>query len=446
MTKLFKAGNEEQIIEDNLDRRGMETDKTIIAKNDDSSGRSVSVIIPMFASKNYKGTNCLMCHVVPEGTLLGTVRVDYSLLELDRVINKNLLHLSWINIAVMIIGLIMITWFIGHVALNPLVHIRNIMTDNSANQDLTQFIDIKQDDEVGQVASAFNHVMSHFSDSLSQVSQSVTQLHQSSSTISGSANGTANAADEQREETRSVSLALTQLEESADKVAVTATDVATTSSQADKEAKDGTTTTNKAIEGIYQLVNRIENASQVILSLDQHSEDVASVLDVIKGIAEQTNLLALNAAIEAARAGEQGRGFAVVADEVRTLATRSHESTQEIESIIEKLKDSAKQAVEVMGVAKLEAEKRKVEGEKADISLQHIAEKVSNINNMNENMNQTVKQQNKLFHQVQNNIQNIDSLSESTAENAQQTLQQSRDIVKLTDNLDGLLKQFKFNK
>ena len=444
VSKFFGAGNAEQIVEDDIDRQGLLAKQPLIIKTDDESGRSVTVIVPMFSSTNYKGTNCMLCHVTEEGTLLGTVRVDYSLDGLDKIIDENLWRLSGINIVVLIAGLFIIQWYVGFVVLNPLNKIRNIMTSNSENQDLTNTIDINSTDEIGQVATAFNKLLEHFSNSLGQVNEAVSQLNNRSSSISSSAEKTSAAANQQRSETESVAESTTQLEQSAEVVGETASNVAEASSKADSDATQGAETTHQAIQGILKLVTRIENASEVISSLDEQSEGIGSVLDVIKGIAEQTNLLALNAAIEAARAGEQGRGFAVVADEVRTLATRSHESTQQIELIIEKLQSGAKQAVEVMHQAKQEAEERKNEVESADNTLKLIVQRISEIHSMNMDMNQTVEHQTEITKQVQNNIFNITRLSESTASDAQQTSVQSDEIVQLATDLNKLLKQFNF--
>ena len=446
ISDLFGPGNPEQIIEDDLDRQGLASKEPIIVKTENENGRLVSVVIPMLSSENYKGTNCTTCHVTSPGTVLGTVRIDYSLQHLDEKISDNLWQLSLVNIAVMVVGLVVITWFIGYVVLNPLNRIRNIMTQNAENQDLTQCIDINREDEIGGVAQAFNQMLAHFSDSLAQVSAAVQQLNANSTSISSSADQTVAAASQQNQETERVAAAIVQLEQSAQGLSVTAREVAQLSSDADTAASNGATTTGQAIDGILKLVHSIENASQVIQSLNAQSEGVGAVLDVIKGIAEQTNLLALNAAIEAARAGEQGRGFAVVADEVRTLATRSHESTQEIERIIEQLQGGAKQAVDVMRQAREQAEERKQEVESADQSLKQIAARVSDIHGMNEQMTSTVENQNDITQQVHQSIISISTLSESTTKDAEKTSHQSGDIVSMAHKLSQLISRFSFTR
>ncbi len=446
IVKLFGPGNPEQLIEDDIDRQGLNSSEPLIVQGENEQGRVVSIVLPLPALSNYKATNCLTCHVVDEGTILGAVRVDYSLEELDDRISRELWNLLLINIAVTVVGLFLIQWYLGYVALNPLEQIRDIMSKNAEKRDLTQAIDISSDDEIGHVAQAFNKMLENFSHSLCQVRNSVTQLNQNSSAISTSAEETTQAARKQQQETESVANAVSKMEQTAAEVGESATNAAQVSRQADQAATEGAETTQQAIDGIYQLVGNIENAAEVITALNQQSEGVGAVLDVIRSIAEQTNLLALNAAIEAARAGEQGRGFAVVADEVRTLAIRSHESTQEIERIIEQLQTGARQAVEVMTEAKQQAESRKTEVQSADQTLKGIAQNVSEIHQINETMNDTMVKQAEITSQVLQSISNIGKLSENTTADSENTAQQSDELVRLAKGLDDLIDQFQFKQ
>ncbi len=443
ITKLFGAGNAEQSVKDDFDRRALSGEQIIHSGKDDS-GRFVTVVNPIIATSDFRGTNCLSCHTASEGTVLGAVRVTYSLASLDKQIDQNILVSGAINIAMLVFGILVITWLLRHFVTKPLTDMRDRMAAIEADADLSRRLEVRSGDEIGNVASAFNSMLSRFGSSLHEVSETTEQLKGVAGQIADVSSQTTSAAEQQRAETDAVATAVTELESTAVQVRESANSAANASIEADRIANDGATTTREAIDGIHGLVSEIERAADVIGSLDERSKTVGSVLDVIKSIAEQTNLLALNAAIEAARAGESGRGFSVVADEVRTLANRSHESTQEIENIVVQLQEGAQAAVAVMTAAKESAKQRRIQVETADTGLNRIAANVSHIRELNVQMSAAATEQSVVTEDVSRSIVKISQLSDRTTTDAEQTTAVSQSLLSLSDQLESLVNKFRF--
>jgi methyl-accepting chemotaxis protein len=444
INRAFGPGNPEQAARDELDRRALAGER-IVRTDRDPRGRRVTVLQPILATADFRGTNCLSCHAVAEGTVLGAARVSYSLAALDSRIDRNILVSGALNVAMLVVGIAVIAWLLRRIVVRPLGAMRDTMHRIERDADLGQRLDASRRDEIGALAGAFNSMLGRFATSLQEVSHTTQQLKQVAGEIATVSAQTAQAADQQRSETDAVATAITELESTAVQVREGATTAADASVEADRAANEGASTTRAAIDGIHGLVSEIQRAAEVIESLDQRSQSVGSVLDVIKSIAEQTNLLALNAAIEAARAGEKGRGFAVVADEVRTLANRSHESTQEIEKIVEQLQLGARDAVSVMSQAKLSAEQRRSQVETADSGLNMIAERVARIRELNAQMAAAANEQSTVTRDVSHNVVNISQLAERTATDAEQATAVSNQLLELSEQLEALVRRFRLS-
>ncbi len=312
-----------------------------------------------------------------------------------------------------------------------------------SNGDLTAHLQLETRDELGEVAAHFNSIASGFSDLVRGIVDATTMLAGSAEEVASVARESALNVDKQRSETSMVATAVNEMNATVKEVAAHASHAAEAATEADQESKSGKQVVEHAKDEIAHLSQNIENASHVIEQVEKNTESIGAVLDVIKGIAEQTNLLALNAAIEAARAGEQGRGFAVVADEVRTLANRTQQSTEEIEKTIDQLQSEAARAVETMQQSREQAKTSADKAQAAAKSLEQITVAVETISQMNIQIAGAAEEQSSVADEINKNVTSISEISEQTATGAEQTTHSSAELAKLAAELQTLISHFK---
>ena len=442
VNKVFGNGIKGEQAESENDRRALRGEQFQILE-DTENGRLLTTWIPLPASSDYRGTNCLQCHPSDEGTILGAVKASYSLQHFDDEVSHSIFTVVGINLGLFIAGILLMIWLLHSLLVKPILKMRNIMHKTEETRDLSQRLPVTSMDEIGLLGEAINRMLKRFQESIKGVMETAHEVTQSANQISEVSEVTYNAAFSQLTETNNVATAVTELSVSAEEVNNSANRTAEASVSADDETHTGKSMTDNAVSGIHNLISEIEQAAEVINQLDSRSQGIGHVLDVIRNIAEQTNLLALNAAIEAARAGESGRGFAVVADEVRTLATRSHESTEEIQDLIEKLQSDAKQAVETMSSARESASERGAQIEATGNSLNTIADSVGEIKALNNQMANAAREQSLVTEDVSKNITTISQIAETTSTDAQRVNDLSQELLKHSIQLRELVDQFK---
>lgn len=442
ITSVFGPGYDHQAPTDELDRRALAGEE-IIEVSDDGRGRVLTVINPIHASKDYRGTDCLGCHQVAPDSVVGAVRISYSLDALDNQVEHNMWMAVTIQLLLLLAGLAVMIFIVRRTVIKRIHAMRHTMEAIAKDDDLSYSVVVESRDEVGAMGDAFNRMIAKFKQSLHAVADVTQQLHDVSDQVSHVADTTLQAVVEQRTETDMVASAMNEMSATVQEVARHATQTAAASQGADEESRQGVLVAQQAIEGIHELIAEIESAAQVVQQVETDTANISAVLDVIKGIAEQTNLLALNAAIEAARAGEQGRGFAVVADEVRTLASRTQKSTEEIQNMIERLQHGVKNAVGAMEGAQQRATKGSDCVEKASQSLHVIAAEVATINDMNTQIATAAEEQSAVAEEINRNITTISSIADNTSTGATQTARSSEELVRLAAELRRLVNQFK---
>jgi methyl-accepting chemotaxis protein len=339
---------------------------------------------------------------------------------------------------------VLVAWIIDALITLPLQRAAAAMQDIAEGEgDLTQRLKVTGSDEIAQMSTAFNQFAAKIQEVVSQVAGFTEQLASAATQMAAITETTSTGAKTQHEETDQVASAVTQMGSTVQEVARNASEAANAANHADSETANGRNVVAKTVNSINDLASEIDRVSQVVHRLGTDSDNIGTVLDVIKSIAEQTNLLALNAAIEAARAGEQGRGFAVVADEVRTLASRTAQSTREIQQMIESLQTGSREAVKAMDGGRVMAQATVKQAAAAGESLDVIAGAVSTITTMNIQIATAMEEQNAVVENINKNIVSISMVSDQTAEGAQQTSKASSQLSQLAVKLQTLLEQFK---
>ncbi|MDP2747695.1 MAG: methyl-accepting chemotaxis protein [Pseudomonas sp.] len=312
-----------------------------------------------------------------------------------------------------------------------------------ADGDLSVQVEVQRGDEIGQLQAAMQGMSSNLREMVGRLQGGVLQISASAQSLSASTEQTRLGVNGQKVETDQVATAMSEMTATVHEVARNAEAAASSTEQADRRVSSGVTVVQQTLERINQLASAMQTTTQSIERLSQDTQRIDSVLDVIKSVAEQTNLLALNAAIEAARAGEQGRGFAVVADEVRALARRTQQSTAEIEGLIATLREGTRRSVADMHQSGVLVTQTVADANQTEGALAEIAAAVSQIFEMNQQIAAAAEQQTAVAEEISRSVTSIRDIADQSALAMDESASSSIQLAELGRELQGMAGRFR---
>ena len=342
-----------------------------------------------------------------------------------------------------VLVLAFLAWAIYRSISRPLGHMHEVISDISEHADLTRRLQIEGSDELAQTGLAFNSMMDRFQALVGELGRAVEQLASSSEEMSSISQQVSHSASAQEEQVIMVATAINEMTAAIQEVASNALNAAQHATDADGKARAGSSTVRANVQAMRSLSERVSSATQVIEQLNRQSENISQVLTTIRGVAEQTNLLALNAAIEAARAGEAGRGFAVVADEVRSLAGNTQQATESIRTMIDELQASARQAVDAMEEASEQAKHSATQAGESGNILEAITQAVETIADMNAQISTATEEQTSVANEINENITRFQGGIAEVGEGSRQSSIASQELAELSVQLQRQVSVFK---
>lgn len=351
---------------------------------------------------------------------------------------------SWFNIGCIVAGITIggaNYWLVNLILLRQLRRISTVATA-IAGKDLTLQCTLESHDLVGEIVGSFNHMAKALRNMVRQVNEATSRLSEQAGYLSSVTEQNTCRADQQQREICHVASAVDEMVATVREVSDHASRAAQAARQADESASAGQQVVDQTVARVSTLATEVEQTASLVSEMGKDSDSIGTVLGVIKGIAEQTNLLALNAAIEAARAGEQGRGFAVVADEVRTLAARTQQSAQEIQDMIERLQASSQEAVKAMGKSQRQAHANVEHANEVGIALETMVTSVASISEMSHRIAEAMEHQRATAEGINHNVTNITRTAEQSADHIHNAARAGDDLCRFSRHLQAYVAEF----
>jgi methyl-accepting chemotaxis protein len=438
----FGPGLPTEQAKDDMDRLTLTSKKEQTAQIELGGKHALRVVVPFIAQTSFRGTNCLMCHNVPAGTVNGAASITLDLSEEYAVMKQANIAIWGAQIAAQAILYLLIGWLINLV-IRPTQELQKVMQTMQADGDLSKRVAVRSQDEIGKTAGSFNDLANSFQVIVSQVEGHAKHVATAVHSLSHDAEELAQSSQKQSDTATATSSAVEQVSTSGTLVAEGANRVAKMSAETLERANSGQASLQEMVQELDRVEGAVKEIATSVGEFVNNTQNITSMTQQVRDIAEQTNLLALNAAIEAARAGEQGRGFAVVADEVRKLAEKSADSASQIDEVTQLLGTQSGQVEKTVqrGMTALQSSQQRIR-EVAGMLTEANAS-VDNVNRGLEEITQSINKQRDATQEIARNVEQIAAMAKQGNSVVKRTVTAVKSMESLSENLGKTVGRFK---
>ena len=439
----YGPGSESEQPKDEMDRAALSGGETQVGEVAHAGERAtLRMVVPFPASKDHGGVNCLQCHIVPEGSINGAVSVVADVSHEYAFISRANIVLWGAQVFIQVVLFFVVGAVINHV-IRPVRNLQQIMLAIQADGDLTRRAPVSGDDEIGQISRAFDALMNSLAEALRRVHAGAQDVMSTATKLAGVSGKITDGSMEQSEAAASTAASVEQMTASIMSVADSTEEVRRLSGDSLARTREGNESAAEMIREVRRIEEVVRQVAASVEEFVQSTRSIAGMTQQVRDIADQTNLLALNAAIEAARAGEQGRGFAVVADEVRKLAEKSSQSAGEIDGVTSALSDKAGRAEEAIesGLTSLHATLEHID--RVTVMLDQAGNSVGEASNGVNDIAAAVREQSQVSSQVARHVENIARMAEDNHAGIMQTADDIRHLGELANELESAIGRFK---
>jgi len=444
INQQFGAGKSGDAKPDGVETAVLASGKPYYAVQQTAQGEILRAVIPTLNFKNYLGKDCTSCHETAPGAVLGAVSMNISLDSINQAGRESTMKVIGVAIGMLVLVVGFIFFFVKTSVSKPLEHLSHNLAQIAAGEgDLTSRLKIEHHDEIGQTSEIFNAFMDKIQSVVADVKKSAVQVMATSHQLAAAAQDLTASSDQQTQATVSMAAAIEEITASIATVSDNANSARDMAMEAGTLSSEGASTVGNVVNEMGLITQSVGQSTQMIQDLDSKSREISNIVKVIKEIAEQTNLLALNAAIEAARAGEQGRGFAVVADEVRKLAERTTVSTQEIGKMIGAIQESTQGSVQSMDLSNTQVIEGMHLAERSGEAMSHIEESTVKVRDVVDGISTALHEQTQAANQLAQEVEKISQKSEKNSFLAMQSSEAARHLEEQAEMLKQAVDRFK---